>query len=384
VADAVSILTLPPQSLATDPNPGPAARDVFVIGAENRLLAEISAGLLADEPSRANARCNYHPLVLYGPTGVGKSHLVRGLARHLRRQDPSARVLFQTGTEFVEAFVQSWQSSDLAAERATEPASFAPVDPLEEPAEQAESDFRSTYVNLEWWILDDLALLAGKPASQAALCSLLDELTARGGRFIATARVSPAGLHELSPPLRARISGGLSVPIAPPGLEARQAILEHVARERGLELSPEACRTLAEGLAVNARELAGALLFLDMATRIEHRAITAEDARALVADNLRRPEPELKRIAKIVAAHFALKSSQVRGASRTQTVVAARGLAMTLARELTTLSLEEIGRFFGGRDHSTVLHAVRSTTERIEYEPDLANVAAALRRRLSS
>lgn len=371
MANAVSILTLPAE-LAAD-------SQAYVVGPENCLLAHVSADLLAD-------KCPYNPLVLHGPTGVGKSHLARGLARHLSRQLPTGSVLFQTGVEFVEAFVGSWQlSSSQLGESAAAPVeqTTEPRDPLQETHESAESEFRNPYLKLRWWILDDLALLAGKPASQAALCGLLDELWARGGRFIATARVSPGGLHELSLPLRARLSSGLAVSIAPPGCEARQAILERVALERGLELSAEACRTLAEGLAVNARELAGALLFLDMATRVQRRAITADDARAFVADSLRRPEPELKRIAKVVAAHFALKTSDLRGASRRQTVVAARGLTIYLARELTSLSLEEIGRFFAGRDHSTVLHAVRTTAERIENEPDLANTASQLTRRLS-
>ncbi len=375
MANAVSSLTLPVKSPGVN-SAGELSSPSgdFFVGPENRLLAHVSNDLL-------QGKCPYNPLVLYGPTGVGKSHLARGLANHLSRRDPSANVLFQTGTDFVEAFVRSWQRSE-GAETMTPPRSTAPIDPLDPVPEEPESEFRQQYLGLRWWVFDDLGQLAGKPASQQALCHLLDELWARGGRFIATTRQSPHGLADLSAALRARLSSGLALPIAPPGYEARQAILQHLAQERGLQLPPEACQTLAEGLPANARELAGALVFLEMATRVDRRAITPADVLAFVAESRQRPEIDLKRIAKVVAAQFVLKGSELKGTSRRQTVVSARGLAIYLARELTSLSLEQIGRFFGGRDHSTVLHAVRTITERLEKEPDLAHTTALLLRRL--
>ncbi|HEY1064773.1 MAG TPA: helix-turn-helix domain-containing protein, partial [Pirellulales bacterium] len=166
----------------------------------------------------------------------------------------------------------------------------------------------------------------------------------------------------------------------PPSREVRLALVEQFALERGIPLSHAAAEALATNLP-GAREIDAALMSLELATQAEGRAIASEDVENYV-QRLGRPAVELKKIAAETARQFAVKVADLRGASRRQSVAAARALAMSLARELTDHSLRQIGDYFGGRDHTTVLHACRQAQSRLDDDPQTAQVAATLKRRL--
>jgi chromosomal replication initiator protein len=316
---------------------GGCAREVpeFFFGPENALLG------VSVEPLIRSGTCPFRPLVLVGPSGVGKSHLASGIATTIA--DGKSIVQF-TAADF--------------ARQVTETTS---------PVEAAEHH-RSLH-QAETLILEDLHQLAKKPAAQIALASLLDALVARHATVIITSNCLPAKLENFTPALVDRLSSGLVVSLAPPSKSVRRAMITHIADREQLNLSSGAADRLAEAELNTWNELRGALLELRFVRGQDGSSIRLTDVRRYLAEQPAPHAIEIREIALAVAKHFSLRLGDLQSASRRRGVVDARNITAYLTRQSTGQSLQQIGQFLGGRDHTTILHGIRKFEQQLSTDP---------------
>ena len=317
-------------SLVTLPN--------FLVGPENRLVEVAVRVVMADQAN------GHNPLVFYGPSGTGKSHLARGLAAEWKALPGRRKVVYTTATDFARKLAEAIET-------------------------QATDDFRAWYQRAGLLVVEDLGQLAGKHAAQEELIHAIDALIPLGRRVVITASAAPGQIPGIAPMLKSRLLGGLTVPLCSPGPEARRALLYEVAALRGIKLCRSVAGILADGLCVTVPELRGALVQLEASAEINGGKIDAKAARAYLAERNGLQEPSLRDIAVSTARHFSLELSELRSSSRCRPVVTARGVAMYLCRLLTRHGLGRIGDYFGGRDHSTVMHGCRKTERLVKSDP---------------
>jgi chromosomal replication initiator protein len=314
----------------------------FFAGPENRLVEVAVRSVVEQQPN------GYNPLVLYGPSGTGKSHLVQGLAAAWKARDRRQRVVCTTAVDFARELAEAIES-------------------------QGVDEFRERHRGAALLVVEDLGLLptrkSGKLNAQEELLHTLDTLTADGRWVVVTASAAPAALPDILPALQSRLTAGLVIPLAPPGVEARLAILQQIAAARSISLPEPVARVLAEGIAGTAPELAGSLLELAMSVDMQTEDLDDEATRDFVADRCRAPLPTLHDIALATARHFSLRLSDLRSPARHRALVVARGVAVYLARQMTRESLQQIGQYFGGRDHTTVLHSCCKTEGLLATDP---------------
>ena len=311
----------------------------FLIGPENRLV-EVAIRAVFENPLM-----NYNPLVLCGPSGTGKSHLARGLEAAWKARRPRCRrSVYTTATDFA-------RELDEAIER------------------QAVDDLRAKYRTVSLLVFEDLGRLADKPAAQTELIHTLDALLAADSRVVVTAAAAPTQLNGIVPALQSRLLGGLVVPLSPPGRDTRLAILRRLAAAAGDPAGRRGGRTAGRWFGRD-RSPAGRGAGAVGGPRGGQRRADRRRAGPIVSQPAEpRRRPPLKDIAQHTARHFALTLGELRSSSRRRAVVAARDVAMYLARVVTKQSLEEIGRYFGGRDHTTVMHGCRKTESLLQTDP---------------
>ena len=305
----------------------------FLFGPENALLR------VSVEPLVRNAECAFRPLVFVGPSGIGKSHLATGIAAAT-----TARVVHLAAADF--------------ARQATEEKS---------PADAADR-FRSLH-RAEVLIVEDVHRLAKKTAAQTALASLLDALVARDATIIVTSNVAPAKLPNFTPALIDRLTAGLVVALAPPSPAVRRAMIAHIADREQLEITSDAADQLADAPLASWNEIRGTLLELRFANGSNDASIRVADVRRLLADKPASTAPDIRDLAVAVAKHFGLRLSDLQGRSRRRGVVDARNITAFLARKSTSLSLQQIGQYLGGRDHTTILHGIRKIEQQLAEDP---------------
>lgn len=324
----------------------------FLAGPENSLVVEaVQSTLHRDIPI-------YSPLFLYGPSGVGKTHLAAGMVDAWRKSHGPRASIYSTAVDFARHWTDAIEA-------------------------QAIDDFHARYRRLELLAIDDLDALADRPIAQEQLLHTIDALVGVGSRVVLTARAAPSEIAGLSAALKARLIGGLVVRVAPPGRAVRLAAAHKFAGLRGLELSEAAASALADGLVEPLSAIWAAVACLEMSGSIEpSRPIERRVAELLAARHAR--EPSLREIALAAARHFSVRLTDLRSGSRRRAVVMARDVAMYLARTLTGKSYEQIGAYFSGRDHSTVSHGCAKTAELVKTDPTLRSAVDQLRRQLGA
>ena len=323
----------------------------FIAGPENRLATVAISAVLQEDQHW------YSPVVLYGPPGTGKSHLAIGLASAWTARRRRRPAVYATSIDFARELTDAIET-------------------------QAVEDFRDRFRRTSLFILDDLDHLVSKQAAQQELVHTLDTLESHGNRVVVTASHPPAQLAGLSPALVSRLIAGLLVPLARPAADTRFEILRRLAALRSIELDESCARALAEGIEGTVSDLSGALVQLEVSSRLDAVALDLERVRQWLSerDGARVP-PSLREIAVATARHFSLKLSDLRSPCRQRAVVTARGVAMYLARTLTRQSLKQIGRYFGGRDHTTVSYSCSSTERLLESEPAIREAVETLQQR---
>ena len=304
--------------------------DSFVEGKSNQ-LARAAASQVGENPGKS-----YNPLFIYGGVGLGKTHLMHAVGNAMLKNDPEARVSYVHSERFVSDMVKGLQHNRI-------------------------SDFKRTYRSLDALLIDDIQFFAGKERSQEEFFHTFNALLEGQRQIILTCDRYPKEVNGLEERLKSRFGWGLTVAIEPPELETSVAILISKAEADGVELPDEVAFFIAKRIRSNVRELEGALRRVIANYRFTGRPINLDFAKEALRDLLALQERlvSIENIQKTVADYYKIRVGDLLSKKRSRSIARPRQVAMALAKELTNHSLPEIGDAFGGRDHTTVLHACR-------------------------
>lgn len=308
--------------------------DSFVEGKSNQ-LALAAAQQVAENPGGS-----YNPLFIYGGVGLGKTHLMHAVGNALRQRKPDAKIVYLHSERFVADMVKALQL-------------------------KAIDEFKQFYRSVDALLIDDIQFFSGKDRSQEEFFHTYNALLERGQQMILTSDRYPKEIDGVEERLKSRFGWGLTVAVEPPELETRVAILINKAEQVGMELSRDAAFFIAQRIRSNVRELEGALKRVMAHAQFSGRAIDIDLIRESLKDLLALQDKlvTIDNIQRVVADYYKLKMSDLLSKRRSRSVARPRQIAMALAKELTNYSLPEIGESFGGRDHTTVLHACRKVKE---------------------
>ena len=327
----------------------------FVIGEGNRMAH--AAGLaVAETPSEA-----YNPLFLHGPPGLGKTHLLAAIANYLQVNAPGLSVRYTTAEGFTNEFVAALRASGAEG-------------------------FKRRYRDLDVLLVDDVQFLQGKQHTEEEFFHTFNALYEGGSQLVLSADRLPSELSTLESRLRDRFEWGLTVPVGPPDLATRLTVLQRLAREAGLDLvGDDALSELARRIDANVRRLHGGLTKVVAHASLSARPLSAELIAELIPHRTQAGEPTaVEEIQQRVATAFGISRAELVGSSRAATPLRARQVAILLTREATDLSLPQIGRLYGGRDHSTVLNSLRRVEAMLRDDSGLARQVAELRASIHS
>jgi chromosomal replication initiator protein len=328
--------------------------DNFIKGESNQ-LARAAASAVANNPGGTS----FNPLVLYGGTGLGKTHLVQAIGNSALANGKAQRVMYVSSEKFTVEFVDAIQSDRI-------------------------SDFSSFYRSMDILIVDDVQFFSGKEKTQDNFFHTFNELHQLGKQIVLTSDRPPKELKGLDDRLLSRFQWGLTADIQPPDLETRIAILRKKSEDDGIALAQDVVEVIAANVTTNIRELEGCLISLLAKASLEGREISADLAREvlrIVVGDIRSPVT-IESIQRTVCDYFSIPEDLLRAKTRKQEIVNARQMAMYLAKELTNSSLKTIGLHFGGRDHSTVIHAYQSVEDQMKIDPKYHAHLTQIRRRL--
>jgi chromosomal replication initiator protein len=305
--------------------------DSFVEGKSNQ-LAKASAIQVANNPGRA-----YNPLLLYGGTGLGKTHLMHAAGNLIRANNPATKVMYLRSEQFVSAMIDSLRTKKM-------------------------DDFKRRFRDVDALLIDDIQFFAGKNTTQEEFFHTFNALFDGKQQIILTCDRYPKEVDNLEPRLKSRLGWGLSVAIEPPDFETRAAILLSKSAARGLDVPESVAFVIAKRMRSNVRDLEGALNTLAARANFMGLPITEDFAQETLRDLLTVHSQSItvSNIQKTVADYYQLRLSDLLSMNRSRSLARPRQIAMALSKELTEHSLPEIGKAFGGRDHTTVLHACRT------------------------
>ena len=303
--------------------------ETFVIGNSNR-FAHAAAQAVANNPAHA-----YNPLFLYGGVGLGKTHLMHAIGNRIKQNNPSMKVLYTTSEKFTNEIINSIQNKTTEA-------------------------FRQKYRNIDCLIIDDIQFLKGKEQTQVEFFHTFNALKDANKQIIISSDRPPREIETLEDRLRSRFDQGLTADIQPPDLETRMAILRTKAASDNIQMPNDVITLLATNIATNIREIEGAYTKIVAYTSLMDMPITVETAQKVLTDmgnSIKTRTITFEGITKVVAEHYNIKQDELFNKKRTQNIAHPRQVAMYLCRELADLSYPKIGELFGGRDHTTVIHA---------------------------
>ncbi|HET9835895.1 MAG TPA: chromosomal replication initiator protein DnaA [Rhodanobacteraceae bacterium] len=318
----------PPPQTHLDPH---YTFDNFVEGKSNQ-LGKAAAMQVAQNPGRA-----YNPLLLYGGTGLGKTHLMQAAGNLMRQCNPGMKLLYVHSERFTSMMIEALRTKNM-------------------------DDFKRRFRSVDALLIDDIQFFGGKDTTQEEFFHTFNTLVEGKQQIILTCDRYPREVENLEPRLKSRLNWGLSVAIEPPDFETRAAILLEKARIRGMRMPEDVAMLLARRIRTNVRDLEGALNTVAARANFFGREISLEFVQETLSDLLRvhAQAITIPNIQKTVADYYQVRLSDLLSKSRVRSLARPRQLAMALTKELTEHSLPEIGEAFGGRDHTTVLHACRT------------------------
>ncbi|MBL0385020.1 chromosomal replication initiator protein DnaA [Tumebacillus sp. ITR2] len=328
--------------------------DTFVIGAGNR-FAHAASLAVAEAPAKA-----YNPLFIYGGVGLGKTHLMHAIGHYVLDSNPAAKVVYISSEKFTNEFINAIRDN-------------RPI------------DFRNKYRNVDVLLIDDIQFLAGKEQTQEEFFHTFNALHEENKQIIISSDRPPKEIPTLEDRLRSRFEWGLITDIQPPDYETRIAILRKKAKAEALDIPNDVISHIANKIDTNIRELEGALIRVVAYSSLINRDLSAELAAEALKDIIPSNKPKqitIHDIQKAVGEHFDMKLEDFKAKKRTKAIAFPRQIAMYLARELTDFSLPKIGDEFGGRDHTTVIHAHEKIAKELQTDFTLRQTVEALKEKL--
>jgi len=327
--------------------------DNFVVGKSNE-FAHAASLRVAEQPN-----AQFNPLFLYGGVGLGKTHLMHAIAWKIREEDPSRTVIYMSAEKFMYRFIRALR-------------------------EQNTVDFKDQFRNVDVLMIDDVQFISGKDSTQEEFFHTFNALVDQGRQIVISADKSPSDLEGMEERLKSRLNCGLVADLHATTYELRLGILQAKAERMNAAVPGKVMEFLAHKITSNVRELEGALNRVAAHASLVGRDITLESVQDVLHDLIRAHDRRvtIEEIQKKVAAHFNIRTSDMHSARRARSVARPRQVAMYLSKQLTSRSLPEIGRKFGGRDHTTVMHAVKKVDELRERDPSFAEDVELLRRML--
>ncbi len=324
--------------------------DSFVSGSSNQ-FAHAAAMAVGNNPATT-----YNPLFIYGGVGLGKTHLVNAIGNAILQRNPEMRVCYYASEKFMNELINSLR--------------YAKMD-----------DFRNKFRSMDVLLIDDVQFIAGKERTQEEFFHTFNALYESHKQIVVTSDKFPKDIPGLEERLRSRFEWGLIADIQAPDVETKQAILKLKADQNNIELSEEVALFLANSVATNVRELEGYLIRIGAYASLTSTDITLSMAKEVLKDILvdKNREISVEEIQKTVAAHFNVKVADLKSPKRLKALVLPRQIAMYLSRQLTSCSYPDIGERFGGKDHSTIIHAIRKIEGLMEENLQIRGTVTALK-----
>jgi len=327
--------------------------DTFVVGSSNQ-MAHAASLAVADGHSKT-----YNPLFLYGGVGLGKTHLLHAIGHRFLERNPGARVTYLTAETFINELINSIRYERMPS-------------------------FRSRYRNMDLLLIDDIQFIAGKEKTQEEFFHTFNSIHESHKQIVLTSDKVPRDIPDLEERLRSRFEWGLVADIQMPDLETKIAILRKKADQNSISIPDDVALFVASSIKSHIRELEGALIRLGAYASLSNREITIEFARETLKDVLAASERTITidEIKREVVSYFGIKTTDLVSKRRTQNLVYPRQIAMHLCRQLTSSSLPVIGKMFGGRDHSTVIHSLNIIAQKMKTSIEVQNTIETITKRI--
>lgn len=327
----------------------------FVTGSSNQ-FAYAAAMAVANNPATT-----YNPLFVYGGVGLGKTHLVNAIGNEILKNNPQMAICYYTSEKFMNELINSLRYNKM-------------------------DEFRNKFRTMDVLLIDDIQFIAGKERTQEEFFHTFNSLYESHKQIVVTSDKFPKEIPGLEERLRSRFEWGLIADIQAPDIETKQAILKLKAEQNGIDLPEEVALFLANSASSNVRELEGYLIRIGAYASLTSTQISLDMAKEILKDILVEKNKKIstEQIQKLVAVHFNVKTSDLKSAKRHKALVMARQIAMYLTRQLTSYSYPDIGDQFGGKDHSTIIHAIRKIEKQLESDMQLKSTINNLKNSLTN